>query len=62
VGARAAHHLRVRKEAVGNRVATRVIPLSLDERHEEIARMLAGAEVTDEARAAARRLIEADAG
>ena len=62
VGARATHHLRVRKETVGNRVATRVSPLSLEERHEEIARMLAGAEVTDEARAAARRLIEADAG
>ncbi|HEY5597658.1 MAG TPA: DNA repair protein RecN [Kiloniellales bacterium] len=62
VGARAAHHLRVRKEPVGDRLATRVSPLSLDERREEIARMLAGAEVTDEARAAARRLIEADAG
>ena len=62
VGARATHHLRVRKEPVGKRVATRVSPLSVDERHEEIARMLAGAVVTDEARAAARRLIEADAG
>jgi DNA repair protein RecN (Recombination protein N) len=61
VGARATHHLRVRKEATGKRVATRVSPLSLEERREEIARMLAGAEVTDEARAAARRLIDADA-
>ncbi len=31
------------------------------EREEEIARMLSGAEVTEEARAAAKRLIEADA-
>jgi DNA repair protein RecN (Recombination protein N) len=62
VGARAAHHLRVRKEPSGKHVATRVSPLSRDERREEIARMLAGAEVTDEARAAATRLIEADAG
>ncbi len=62
VGARAAHHLRVRKEPSGTRITTRVIPLNMNERREEIARMLAGAEVTDEARAAARRLIEADAG
>ena len=62
VGARAAHHLRVRKEPSGARVTTQVSPLSMDERQEEIARMLAGAEVTDEARAAAKRLIEADAG
>ena len=39
------------------RLATRVSPLTPDERREEIARMLSGAEVTDEARAAARRLI-----
>ena len=61
VGARGAHHWRVHKEAHGDRVATRVSPLNLDEREEEIARMLSGAEVTEEARAAARRLIEADA-
>ena len=62
VGARALHHLRVRKEPSGKRVITRVIPLNMEERCEEIARMLAGAEVTDEARAAAKRLIEADTG
>ena len=59
VGARGAHHWRVHKEPDGKRVATRVSPLSREERREEIARMLAGAEVTDEARAAAKRLIEA---
>jgi DNA repair protein RecN (Recombination protein N) len=61
VGARGAHHLRVRKETEGERVATRVTALDADGRREEIARMLSGAEITEEARAAARRLIEADA-
>jgi DNA repair protein RecN (Recombination protein N) len=42
----------------GRRVATRVTPLQHDTRREEIARMLAGATITDEARAAAGRLIE----
>ncbi len=61
VGARGAHHWRVHKEPRGEGVATRVSPLSPGEREEEIARMLSGAEVTEEARAAAKRLIEADA-
>ncbi|MEE8505901.1 MAG: DNA repair protein RecN, partial [Kiloniellales bacterium] len=61
VGARAAHHWRVSKEPDGARVRTLVSPLDLDERREEIARMLAGAEVTEEARAAALRLMEAGA-
>lgn len=59
VAARADHHLLIAKEGVGGgaRVATRVTRLDEAPRHEEIARMLAGAKVTDEARAAARRLI-----
>ncbi len=61
VGARGAYHLRVHKEAKGKRVATRVTSLGPEERREEIARMLSGAQITEEARAAARRLIEADA-
>ncbi len=61
VGARAAHHWRVHKEPDGARVRTLVSPLSLEERREEIARMLAGAEVTEEARVAALRLMEAGA-
>ena len=36
---------------------TKVVMLNDDERAEEVARMLSGAVVTDEARAAARRLI-----
>ncbi len=62
VGARGAHHWRVHKETEGGRVTTRVSPLDRDGREEEIARMLSGAEVTEEARAAAKRLIEAEAG
>ncbi|MCE9650847.1 MAG: DNA repair protein RecN [Parvibaculum sp.] len=60
VAARAQHHLRISKsemKARGARVATRVDVLDASERREEIARMLAGATVTDEARAAAGKLI-----
>jgi DNA repair protein RecN (Recombination protein N) len=59
VAARATHHWRVRKEPEGERLATRVGQVSHEERREEIARMLSGAEVTDEARAAADRLMGA---
>ena len=58
VAARAGHHLRVEKVEAGKSMITRVEELAAPGRREEIARMLAGAEVTDEARAAARRLIE----
>lgn len=58
VAARAGTHLRIAKAAVAkDRVATRVHPLDLPERREEIARMLSGATVTDEARAQAERLL-----
>lgn len=59
VAARAAHHLVVHKEPVDNgaRVLTRVTAVDSAAKREEIARMLAGAEVTDEARRAAERLI-----
>jgi DNA repair protein RecN (Recombination protein N) len=43
-------------------MATRVTELEPARRREEIARMLAGAEITAEARAAAERLIRAAAG
>jgi DNA repair protein RecN (Recombination protein N) len=61
VAARADRHYLVAKDALGKgkRVATRVIELQAERRREEIARMLAGAEVTAEARAAADRLIRA---
>lgn len=60
VAARAATHFQIAKGDVeANRVATRVRPLERDDRREEIARMLSGAAITDEARAAAARLLEA---
>jgi DNA repair protein RecN (Recombination protein N) len=60
VAARAMNHFRIVKRDVGagERVATHVSRLGAVERREEIARMLAGAEVTREARAAAESLIE----
>ncbi|MEH2525990.1 MULTISPECIES: DNA repair protein RecN [unclassified Bradyrhizobium] len=61
VAARANQHLLISKDALdkGKRVATRVNALAADLRREEIARMLAGAEITAEARAAAERLLRA---
>jgi DNA repair protein RecN (Recombination protein N) len=59
VAARARHHYLITKDALdrGKRVATRVSELPAERRREEIARMLAGAEITAEARAAAERLM-----
>ena len=59
VAARADRHYLISKSALdkGKRVATRVAEVAADKRREEIARMLAGAEITAEARAAAERLI-----
>jgi DNA repair protein RecN (Recombination protein N) len=63
VAARADQHLLISKTALdkGRRVATRVNTLAVEHRREEIARMLAGAEITAEARAAADRLLKAAA-
>jgi DNA repair protein RecN (Recombination protein N) len=59
VAARARRHLLIEKQAVeeGAFVRTHVKPLDGTTRREEVARMLAGAKVTEEARAAASRLI-----
>lgn len=64
VAARARHHLLISKASAPGAakdapVTTRVAPLDTDRRKEEIARMLAGATVTAEARAAAERLLGA---
>jgi DNA repair protein RecN (Recombination protein N) len=61
VAARADRHYLISKDALekGRRVATRVTEVAAERRREEIARMLAGAEITNEARAAAERLIKA---
>ena len=58
VAARGLHHYRVAKSvSAAGTTATGVSPLTLDERREEIARMLAGEIVTPEARAAANSLL-----
>ena len=58
VAAKGARHLYVRKGAEGDGMRTEVVPLSGDERREEIARMLSGETVTSEARAAADSLLK----
>jgi len=59
VAAKAAGHYLIAKSTVNGseRVATAVTPIRDNTRLEEIARMLSGATVTDEARAAAEKLI-----
>lgn len=58
VAARAAHHWIVMKGGVDD-VRTNVVPLpEISQRQEEIARMLSGASITTEARAAAQKLLD----
>ena len=59
VAARASHHYRIEKSHGADGSRTNVRKLSSDERREEIARMLSGASVTEEARAQASRLLDA---
>ncbi len=59
VAARGNYHWQVSKGDTGAGVSTKVVCLEAEARLEEVARMLSGADVTDEARAAARRLLEA---
>lgn len=60
VAARARTHWRIEKAASADgSVRTTVLALAADAREEEIARMLSGAEITPEARAAARKLVAA---
>jgi DNA repair protein RecN (Recombination protein N) len=62
VAARAAHHWIVAKTAQKGTVITKIMPLkAMKERQEEIARMLSGAKITTEARAAAAKLLESHA-
>ena len=62
VAARGAAHLHVDKRTQGETVATTVGLLDDGARREEVARMLSGQTITDEARAAADRLILGRAG
>ncbi len=57
ISAYADAHYRVHKEVVGERTKSDIRLLSDNERLEEIARMLGGLEVTDQARAAASALL-----
>ncbi len=57
VAAVADRHWLIRKTTTRNAASTDVLPLDAEGRREEIARMLSGAEVTAEARAAADRLL-----
>ena len=64
VAAKAGQHFLIAKSAHGGegadeRTVTRVSPLQDGTRREEIARMLAGASITEEARAAAGKLLDA---
>ncbi|RJT41782.1 DNA repair protein RecN [Mesorhizobium waimense] len=57
VAARAATHFLISKSGGTDKVATGIAEMDRAARQEEIARMLAGATITDEARAAAERLL-----
>ncbi|PIE14696.1 MAG: DNA repair protein RecN [Rhodobacterales bacterium] len=58
VAALADHHWRVEKRVEKGTTISSVVPLSQQERVDEIARMLSGDTVTEEARAAADRLMD----
>lgn len=57
VAALGGHHWRVEKRQTEDATTSTVVPLGTDERIDEIARMLSGDRITDEARAAARALM-----
>ncbi len=57
VAALGRHHMRVEKRVEADTTRSTVIPLSGDARVDELARMLSGDRVTDEARSAARALL-----
>ena len=58
VAARGGHHWRVQKQVTGGATLSTVEALADRDRVDEIARMLAGDTVTEEARAAARALLD----
>ena len=57
VAARGAHHWRVEKRIEGDTTLSTVVPLAQGERVDEVARMLSGDTITEEARGAARALL-----
>ncbi|MEI8394187.1 MAG: DNA repair protein RecN [Rhodospirillaceae bacterium] len=58
VAARGNGHFQVQKSVIGERTVTDVVELKGKQRQEEIARMLSGAQITPQARAAAAALIK----
>jgi DNA repair protein RecN (Recombination protein N) len=61
VAAFADAHFKVQKKSCGGRTVTEIVPLDLEGRVEEIARMISGSQVTERSRAAAAELIGASA-
>jgi len=57
VAASANHQILISKTSKAGSTLTHVVTLAAETREEEIARMLAGEHITDEARAAARKLM-----
>jgi len=58
IAARGDHHFRIEKHSDEYSTQTTVVPLSEDQRTEEIARLLSGTAVTDAARLAAKELLQ----
>jgi len=59
VAAQAQHHLHIEKQTKAGNTITKVRTLSAADRQEELARMLSGATISDEARKAAQKLLQA---
>ncbi|MFZ4124535.1 MAG: DNA repair protein RecN [Rickettsiales bacterium] len=59
VAAQANHHLHIEKQTKAGSTVTNVKTLSRSDRAEELARMLSGATISDEARKAAKKLLQA---
>lgn len=57
IASQGSQHMVVLKTITPNGTTTQVKPLLQEERYEELARMLSGQDITDEARAAAKRLM-----
>ncbi|OBY28279.1 DNA repair protein RecN [Leisingera sp. JC1] len=57
VAALGGHHWQVRKQVVDGMTLSQVVPLAESERVDELARMVSGDTITEEARAAARALL-----
>jgi DNA repair protein RecN (Recombination protein N) len=62
VASQADHQVRVRKHTSGGHTRTSLEPLGPEERVEELARMLGGAEITARTREHAREMLQAAAG